>query len=671
MIAGLADINAIRARALQALRPPRRVKGSVWADEHFYLSPESAAEPGRWRTLPYQCEPLDAMTDPAIERVTFMKSARIGYTKMMGAAIGSYVAQDPCPILIVQPTLDDAEGYSKEEIAPMLRDCPTLAKLFPESKTRDTETTILHKKYRGGVLHLVGANSGRGFRRVTRRVVCLDEVETFPLSAGSDGDPVRLAEKRAETFWNRKFIIGSTPLIAGVSRIERLFLAGDQRRYYVPCTQCSEMAYLVFDQGSVDATGAPVGHFMKWPKGRPELAHFVCRACGGVIEHKDKRAIVTAGEWRAHAPFAGHASFHLWAAYSFSPNATWAQIATEYTTAAAEGPEALKTVVNTVLGLTWKEKGEAPPWEILYQRRAMYRIGTCPAGVLFLTVGVDVQRDRLVYEVVGWGRGKRSWSIDADIIPGDPADETERGPWLKLDALLDRTFPCQSGVALKSQMLAIDSGDSTQHVYNWGRKHPMSRVIATKGDSRGSVLIGAPSPVEVTVRGRKLKKGYKVWPVNPTIAKGELYGWLRLHPATDEARAAGATDPPGFCSFPQYGEDYFKQVTAEQLVTTKNRKGFVVMEWTIIPGRQNHFLDCRVYARAAAAVVGLDRFQESDWATLERIVGVEPLPPVAPPAVASTTATTPPPPAPAPPRPQPRRAPWLGNRTSGWLRGRR
>lgn len=661
---GLASIDVIRQRVMGQCKPPRRVPGSVWADEHFYLSPESSADPGRWRTYPFQREPLDAMTDQAIEMVSFMKSARVGFTKMMGAAIGSYIHQDPCPISIVQPTLDDAEGYSKEEIAPMLRDCPVLARLVPDAKTRDTDNTILHKKFPGGVLTLIGANSGRGFRRVTRRGMFFDEIDVYPLSSGSEGDPIRLGIRRTETFWNRKLVFGSTPLIAGLSRIERLFLSGDQRRYYVPCSQCGHMDYLVFDQQAVNAQGGPVGHFMRWPRQKPEDAHFVCRSCGGLIEHKDKRAIVSAGEWRSHAPFTGHRSYHIWAAYSFSPNATWGQIAKEFVEANDEGPEALKTFINTVLAETWKDKGDAPPWEALYQRREMYLIGTCPAGVLFLTIGVDVQKDRLIYEVVGWGRGKRSWSIDAGTIPGDTSDSTSTGPWPALDALLERDFPHAGGLKLRPAMLAIDSGYNTQEVYNWARKHPMTRVIAVKGVDTGNVLISAPAPVDVSVNGKKLKRGYKVWKVAVNIAKSELYGWLQMGKPVDEGSLADAMLKPGACAFPQYDEEFFRGLTGEHLVPWKVRGGFVAYAWELIPGRTNHPLDCRVYARSGAAVIGLDRFQESDWSRLEKALGVTPSPEPTP------STPTPTPVATAPARTAPvRPRGWIPQR-GGWLRGR-
>jgi phage terminase large subunit GpA-like protein len=672
MTEGLATIDTIRARVFAALRPPALLRGSEWADRYFYLSPESAAEPGRWRTLPYQREPLDAMTDPAIERITFMKSSRIGYTKMLDATIGFYMHQDPCPISVVQPTLDDAQGYSKEEIAPMLRDCAVLAALVPESKTRDSDSTILHKLFPGGVLSVIGANSGRGFRRVTRRVMAMDEIDAYPPSAGVEGDPVRLAERRTETFWNRKIIAGSTPLLAGVSRIERMFLTGDQRRFEVPCTQCGTFAYLVFSPGEADAAGDPVGHFMAWPKHQPEAAHFVCRACGGVIEHRDKRAIVGAGRWRAAAPFTGHASFHIWTAYSFSPNATWGQIAAEFVAANLEGREALKTFVNTVLAQTWKDRGDAPPWETLYQRRAMYPIGTCPRGVLFLTCGVDVQKDRLMYEVVGWGRGKRSWSIDIGVLPGDTADLTEAGPWVALSALLEREYPMTADAdtpaprALRIALLAVDSGFNTQQVYAWAKGYPMSRVIAIKGVDNASMLVGHPSPVDVGPRGRRRRGGYRVWPVSSRLAKGELYAWLQLVPVTDEARDAGATEAPGFCTFPHYGEDYFKQLTAEQLLSTTSKKGYTVFTWEVIPGRENHYLDARVYARAAAAVVGLDRFRESDWVRMERALGEEP-PRPAPPSGEGGPPVAPPPA--SPPPAAGRRDPWFGRaRRRGWMK---
>src|SRR5262245_26415023 len=584
------------AGATEALRPPPRLSLSEWADTHFRLSAESAAEPGRWRTLPYQRGIMDAITDPAVERVTVMKSARVGYTKAVNAAIAYFIAQDPCPILVVQPTVEDAKGYSKEEIAPMLRDVEVLRGLVKEASSRSSTNSIVHKRFPGGVLSMIGANSGTGFRRVSRRVVIFDEVDGYPPSAGAEGDPIKLGEKRSEYYWNRKIVAGSTPLISGASRIEELFESGDRRRYYVPCPVCGHMDFLAFRRD------ADRGHVMRWPDGEPELAAFACSGNGCAIEEHHKLSMVAAGEWRAEGEFAGHASFHIWAAYSSSPNASWAQIATEFVEAKRGGSEKLKTFINTVLGETWQERGEAPEWERLYQRREPYAIGSVPAGPIVLTCGVDVQKDRLVFEVVGWAANKESWSIDAGELHGDTALDST---WAQLDALLGRTYPGEDGAQTPITMMAVDSGYSAQVVYAWARQHPIARVIAIKGISGPRMLVGAASPVDVTIRGKRLSRGYKVWPVGVDVAKSELYGWLRLATGHDGA-------PPGYCHFPEHDIEYFRQLTSEHLVTSVNRRtNRARLEWQVLPNRENHYLDARIYARAAAAVLGIDRLATS------------------------------------------------------------
>jgi phage terminase large subunit GpA-like protein len=580
------------------LRPPPKLTLSQWADEHFRLSGGSA-DAGRWHTRPYQRGIMDAITDPAVSRVSVMKSARIGWTQMMNAAIAYFMHQDPCPILVVQPTVDTAEIYSREMIAPMLRDVPVLAGLVGGSAVKTTGRTLLHKTFPGGVLSLVGANSGAGFAMIDRRIAAFDEVDRYPPSAGDEGDPIALGEKRTETYWNRKIIGGSTPLIAGSSRIEEMFWAGDQRRRYWPCPHCGHFDFLAFNEQ------AERGHVMKWPPDRPDLAFFECRTCGCSIEETSKRDMDEAGEWRADTEFTGHASFQVWSAYSTSPNASWGQIASEFVAAKKLGPEKLRTVVNTTLGETWAERGDAPDWERLYQRREPYAIGTVPAGAIVLTCGVDVQKDRLVPEVVAWGANKESWSIEIGELHGDTALTTGDGsPWVKLDALLAREFPGADGRMFTIAMMAVDSGAFTQTVYSWCRGKPISRVIACKGVP-GSMraLVDAPSKVDVTTHGKRLQRGYKVWPVGVDIAKGELYGWLQMERGDGDP-------PPGWCHFPEHGERFFRQLTAEHLISIVNKKTRrTKREWHVKPNEENHYLDARILARAAAAVLGIDRMK--------------------------------------------------------------
>lgn len=652
LMEGLAEIDSVIARSKSAWRPPPKLSLSEWADQHYYLSAESSAAVGRWKTLPYQKGIMDAFTDPTVTFVSVMKSARIGWTKIVNALVGYCMDQAPCPIMVVQPTIDDAKGYSKEEIAPMIRDCPRLeAKVFTETEEavgpKDSGNTILHKRFPGGVLSLVGANSGAGLRRVSRKVVLCDEVDAYPASAGSDGDPVKLATKRSEYYWDRKVGLGSTPLLAGSSRIEQAFLSGDQRRYYVPCPHCGHEDFLVFTQRA----GAG-GHFMAWEKDRPETAHFVCSKNGCVIEHKEKRGMVERGRWVAAEAFTGHASFHIWAAYSYSPNATWEQLVKEFLEASKNGPEQLKTFVNTALGETWQETGEAPDWQRLYLRREQYEIGSVPAGVKFLTCGVDVQKDRFEYEVVGWGADRESWSIDTGVIPGDTGKDST---WQELDALLDRQFPGADGNVFTILRLAIDSGYNTQTVYNWGRRKGLNRVIAVKGSAAATTLVASSSPVDVTHNGRTIARGYRVFTVGVGVAKSELYGYLRQDPPTDPKERL----PAGYCHFPEYGEDYFKQLTSEHLVKVAKKTGHTVLEWQLIPGRRNERLDCRNYARAAASVLGLDR--------------LAPRPAEAPPMAPITGQRPEAPPAPRTPNAPPKNrktsdSNFLGNRVRRWLR---
>jgi terminase, large subunit len=672
---GLANPSAIIAGAAKSLRLPKRLRLSEWADEKFYLSPESAAEPGRWRTIPYQRGIMDAITDPAVERVSVMKSARVGWTKILDAAIGYYMEQDPCPILAVQPTVEDAEGFSKEEIDPMLRDCPVLRDVVRSSSKRDGKNTILHKRYAGGVLSMVGANSGRGFRRTSRKIIALDEADGYPPSAGNEGDPISLAIKRSEYYWDRKILIGSTPLIAGASRIEEEFRKGDQRRYYVPCPQCGHMDFLTFREKSVGAE--PRGHWMSFDGSSPETAMasavFVCRKNGCIIEHRHKRWMVERGEWRGEKPFRRHASFHIWAAYSYSPNATWGHLAAEFVEANTGGVEKLKTFINTGLGETWTEKGEAPDWQRLYQRRELYARGTVPRGALFLTAGMDVQADRLVYEVVAWNDRMQSWSVDADVIMGDTAKEET---WAQADEFLARSWRGEDHLEHRIRVLGVDSGFNTQTVYNWARGH-RANVIACKGSATAQTMLGLPKPVDVTYNGRTIARGCKVWAVGVNLVKAEIYGWLKLNPPTTES---GAPYPLGFCHFPEYGEEFFKQLTAEHLVKRTTRNGFVFQEWAVIPGRENHFLDCRVYARAAAERCGLSRL-----AAAARLRGAAPAAVVSAPAAAAEGApSSPQAEAPqeataTPERPAPARGGWLGDGGGrggpgrpggGWIRRR-
>lgn len=590
----MARVSQLAEDFFEAFRPPAKLSLSQWADQFARLSSESAAEPGPWHTLPYQRGMMDAATDPAVEQITVMKSARVGYTKMLNHLIGYHIHQDPCPIMLVQPTIEDAEGYSKEEIAPMLRDTPVLHGLVSDAKSKSSENTILQKMFPGGTLSLVGANSPRGFRRVSRRVVLFDEVDGYPPSAGTEGDQIKLGIRRSEYFWNRKIVAGSTPTVKDGSRIERLFDQSDQRRYFVPCPNCAAMQYLKWPQ-------------IKWPEGEPAKAYYLCEVNGCEISHDRKRWMVERGEWRATAQGSGkHAGFHIWAAYSYSPNATWGILAAEFLEAKAD-PESLRTFVNTALGELWEEEYSAKVGaDTLRSRAEAYEPNVVPARAVLLTAATDVQDNRLSTSVWAWADGEESWLVSRAVIYGDPA---RAEVWKQLDSVLLTDYRHESGGALKISAAAIDTGGHFTHeAYAYARERRKNFVIAVKGSSiRHKPAIGRAKKQDVNYRGQVLKSGVELYIVGSDTVKSTIYGRLKLD-----------KPGPGFIHLnAALEDDYFKELTSEKLVT-RYVKGFPVREWVKKSGARNEALDEAVYAYAALQWLYMRYHRSKIWEIFEK-----------------------------------------------------
>src|SRR5216683_5826541 len=576
--------------AAEGARPDPLLTVSEWADSYRTLSQRASAEPGPWRTerTPYLREVMDCLSPSSpVETVVLMKGAQIGGTECGNNWIGYVVHQAPGPMLAVQPTVEMAKRNSKQRIDPLIEESAVLRELVSDPRSRDSGNTMLAKEFPGGLLVMTGANSAVGLRSMAARYLFFDEVDAYPGDVDGEGDPINLALARTRTFARRKVFMISTPKITGRSRIEASFEDSDQRYYWVPCPHCQEYQTLKFAQ-------------LRWPKGEPEKAVYVCEHCGGEIENHEKHWMLPRGEWRPAAPGPGKAAgFHLSSLYSPVGWFSWADAAAMFADA-QKNPALLQVFINTVLGETWALQGEAPEWQRLYDRREDYKIGTVPKGGLFLTAGVDIQKDRIELEVVAWGRGKESWSVDYQVLEGQTA---EAAVWAKLTAVLNSYYPTASGAALPIVKFAIDSGYATPEVYAWTRKYGGARAVVIKGDSRAAAPISQPSPIDVGPQGKRVRWGVRVWPVNGSMIKEELYRWLRLDRPTEES---GEPHPFGYCHFPKYGEEYFKQITAEQLVT-RIVKGYRRPEWQKTRDR-NEALDCRSYSRAAAAVYGMDRF---------------------------------------------------------------
>ncbi|MCA8260823.1 phage terminase large subunit family protein [Burkholderia multivorans] len=564
---------------------------SQWAERYAVLSRETSAQTGRFRAFGYQRGMLDAVTDPSVEKISVMKSARVGYTKLMDHAVGYFIHQDPSPILVVQPRVEDAESYSKTEIAPMLRDTPVLAAIAGDQKAKNSDQTILAKTFRNGAsLTLVGANSPAGFRRITSRIVMFDEVDAYPVDgAGNEGDQIALGTKRSETFWNRKIILGSTPTVKGFSRIEKSFAESDQRHFYVPCPHCGE--FQVLEWG-----GPETPHGMKWDKdangaGIPESVYYVCRHNGCIIDEVDKPDMVEAGEWRATKPFNGHAGFHIWAGYSLFPNASWANLVAEWLRV-KDDPLARQTFVNLVLGEPYEDRGDRALSETRLAARTEVWAAEVPDGVGVITVGGDVQDDRVELETIGWGRNEESWSIDHAVIEGDPGSAEL---WSRVDAYLKRIWRRADGRGFEVMAACIDSGGHhTQKVYEFAKARLGRRIWAIKGESARH---GARSPVWPTKRpSARNKASFRPVIIGVNSAKDVIRDRLRKDP---EDVDGVLTYPAGYMHFPADRDiNYFAQLIAERSVT-KVVNGQKFRVWEPRPGRANEALDCRVYGYAA------------------------------------------------------------------------
>lgn len=545
---------------------------------------------------------MDAVSDPTVEVVVGMCASQTGKTEALNNVAGFHIDQDPAPILLLQPTLEMAEAWSKDRLAPMLRDSPCFAGKVQDPRSRDSGNTVRHKTFPGGHITMAGANSPASLASRPIRIVLADEIDRFPASAGAEGDPVSLARKRSKTFWNRKVVLTSTPTIAGLSRIEEAYEESDKRRYFVPCHDCGEFQVLKWPQ-------------VRWDEDRPSTAAYICESCGSAWSDQRRAGAVAKGQWRATAPFNGIAGFHIWQAYS--PWVKLSEIVTEFLASRAN-PQRLKVFVNTELAETWKEKGDAPEWKRLYDRAEDYKIGTAPPGVLFLTAGIDIQHDRIEVFIWGWGRGLESWLVEYRVLPGDPYAEDV---WAALDAVMAETWEHASSSSLSLSKVAIDSGYATTQVYAWAKKQRPGQVMVVKGVERGAAGVGHPTAVDVADQkgGKKKRRGATVYPVVGGIYKSELYGFLRLEAPTVES---GDPFPPGYVHMGKFGEEIFKQITAEQLVT-KTIKFRQRTEWEKTRER-NEALDCRVYARAAAAIFGVDRFNDRHWAQFEAHLDARP-----------------------------------------------
>lgn len=572
---------------LSGFKPRSKLTGSMWADKYRYVAPGTSPEPGEWRTsrVPYLREPMDAATDRHTEIVVLCCSSQIGKSEALLNVMGFYVDQDPSPQLLLQPTLEAAENFSKERIDPTFRYSPGLMNKLEEGKdgrgsSRKSSTTIRMKHYPGGYLAMVGANSPAGLASRPIRVLLCDEIDRY--SPTKEGDPLKLALQRTTNFHNRKIVMVSTPTIKGASPIEEWYLKSDQRLYYVTCPHCDHEHVLVWANVKWDRDEA--GNAL------PMTARMVCPECGAVIRgaYKPDHDLIARGRWKATNKDSRIKGYHINSLYS--PWVNLYALVEEFVTATKNrDKKGLMEFINLKLGEPWDETAgeDGDIWEYLLKRREYYTGEHLPDGVLLLTAGVDVQHDRLECTIYGWGLGRECWGIEHRILYGAPdAPDT----WLQLDGFLQQTRTLKNGMVLPVACTCVDSGDGTYtaNVYRYTKPRERLRVFSVKGrGGRDAPFINPPT------RGNS--EGATLFSLGVDAGKSLFTSRLKIE---DEG--------PGYVHYPRqaergFNEAFFQQLTAE-VFEQKFEKGAIKSGWKKIRER-NEALDCAVYATAAVELM--------------------------------------------------------------------
>lgn len=559
------------------IAPPPSLTISQWADNYRKLSSESSAEPGQWNTdrAPYQRDIMDAISDPVTEKVIVMASSQVGKSEIILNTIGYYIDYDPAPMLYLLPTKELAESISKDRLSPMFRDCESLAFKIGDEKAKDSNNTILHKKFSGGHITLVGSNAPANLSSRPIRILLADEIDRFPITAGQEGDPLMLAEKRTTTFWNKKHVYVSTPTIKDISRIEKEYKNSSMEEWCLRCPECGEFQALMWSNLKFSKKDKIV-----------DVEGMLCTKCGAISSEVDWKS--QKGKWIARSLEKKTCrGFHL--NELVSPWKNWNQIVDEFLEA-KKNPQTLKVWVNTSLGESWEEESEVNIEELLLKRRQYYNCEV-PKNVVCLTCGVDVQDNRLEYEIVGWCKEYESYGIKYGVIMGDPGQKLV---WNELDEILNRDYRREDGQVLKILTTCIDSGGhNTSEVYAYCKAREFQRVWAIKGQG------GSGIPY---IKRPKKRNDDRVWlfMIGVDVGKDTITSRLKIN-----------EEGPGFCHFPiehekGYDEQYFLGLTSERRVT-KYKKGLPAIVWEKrSAGIRNEPFDLRNYATAALYILNPD-----------------------------------------------------------------
>ena len=619
-----------------AICPPPVMSMDVWADDHRRLPAVSSPEPGKWRTdrVPFMREIMQCLSsDSIVEDVALKKGTQISGTELGLNLIFYTVDHDPASIMVVTPNLKLAQKFSNIRLQPAIDMMPGLEEKFADRKSRDSGNTILEKRFDGGVLVIVGSESSSDLKSIPICILIMDEVNEYPLNLAGQGDTEVLAIKRTQNYKSRRKIYrNSTPTLEGSCRIDKSFVAGDQRYYYLKCPHCGERQRLVWKN-------------IRWNKSlpiaqQPSSVYYACEHNGCSIEEHHKTQMLADGEWIPHNPHApeNRRSYHISSLYSPLGWYSWEDAVRDWLDAQGD-IEKLIAFTNTVLAECWKESVNDVSATMLQGKAENYERGIVLRGGLKLLGSVDVQKDRIEAFVYAVGRGQEQWFVDYEVFYGDPGipckveKDDPDSPWDDLDDWLQKPWTHECGAVMKLAGYAVDTGYLANDVYNYVRAHQKQKAIAVKGAKpHDAPLLGRPKKMDIDFRGRVIKSGVELYMVGTQGAKTTIYNRYQRE----------ETSGPGTLHFPDWLPfEIFEQLTAERL-HRKYVNGYAVYVWgKVSSAARNEATDCIVYLQALIQKMGLHRYSTARWDNIEQSLMVADLfsQPVAAPAKPASTDT--------------------------------
>lgn len=611
-IKGLADpFEAVFRGFAEGMNPPPPIDYCRWAEENIVFGKESPF-PGPYRQdmFPFFRKILQVLQpDHPAREVVVMGSAQIGKTVIANVFVGGSLDQDPGPFMYVHPTIENGDRWVQTKWKPFVTGSKALSRIFPwENRSRAAANKARYKERadQRGHLLISGANSASSLAMVSYPRQVQDDLGKW--EDNEHGDPEAQADKRSQAFEYAKILKISTPGIAGKCRIDKAYKRSNQQKYYVPCPHCGHKHPLEWDNFKMSLDALEAEH--KADPDKPinfSRAHFTCPACGAAIEQHHRNQMLEEtlhyDAWVVEKPGITVEGFYIWCAYS--PLMSFARIAEEYFKALGD-PEKDQTFVNDTAGLPWEQKGEAPPWQELHKRAqgSDYTEGTIPAGGVLLTIGADVQNNRVEWLVKAWGAGLRRWTVKKGVIDGHISEQWVRD---ELDALRKRKWKNCFGREFAADMMAIDANYETNDVKDWAKKHHETSVITIKGAKEYAAPPMSLIKEERRNTGKIVTRQKRHWLVGVSGMKGFLYKNLEK------------TDPleRGYCGFPNdLDEEYFKQLCSETRITETDKNGHTVMRWIKLPSTRNEVLDMEIYAEAAARRLGWHNLDDLSWEKL-------------------------------------------------------